>query len=558
MQRFTELYQALDETTKTSRKLAALTEYFQNAAPEDAIWAIYFLNGSKLSRVIKTSHLRAWACEAARVSDWMFDECYEIVGDLAETIALLLPAGEVGYQKPLHELVEEVIKPLKSDTEYVQKQVLLELWSQMTSPQRFLLNKLLTGAFRVGVSAKLVTRGLAEAHGLSPKIVAHRLMGEWKPTVAFYESIISKDGGEGELSRPYPFCLAHPLQADPASIGSPSEWHAEWKWDGIRTQIIKRNDKVFLWSRGEELINPQFPELAKACEVLTNGTVLDGEVLIWKGNSPSPFADLQQRLNRKTVSARLQKALPVRFIAFDQIENEYEDLRAVPFVERRKILEQTLKSLGKSGTSKVAQPSLTLFPELEEDDDDHQILQVAKSIDFSSWEELAEIRQTSREHGVEGVMLKQVQSTYEVGRVTGSWWKWKIEPYTIDAVMIYAQRGSGRRASLYSDYTFAVWDNGELVPFAKAYSGLTDEEMRRVDRFVREHTVAKFGPVRHVEPTLVFELAFENVQLSNRHKSGIAVRFPRMARWRTDKTPDQADTLDSVRRMISSTTETQT
>ncbi len=551
MQNFVDLYQQLDETTKTNRKVAALQDYFSVSSPADAIWAIYFLTGRKLSRLVKTSLLKSLTIELTQTPEWLFNECYDIVGDLAETIALLIPESSTSHHISLHELVEDVMQPLKHQSTDDQKQAITRLWNLMTSPQRFVLNKLITGSFRVGVSEKLVVRGLAEAFGLSPKVLAHRLMGEWEPTVEFYQSIISKDGGEGDLSRPYPFCLANPLQADPQTLGPSSAWIAEWKWDGIRAQMIKRNNKVFLWSRGEELINPQFPELEHAAQALPNGTVIDGEVLIWKNERPSTFVDLQQRLGRKKVSAKLQKALPVCFMAFDLIEFQYHDWREKAFSDRRHQLEQLLHQLPHISSDKPSTPSL--FPELESPQS-QVMIQLAQTLDFDHWENLAITRQRSREHGVEGVMLKHRDSHYEVGRVAGGWWKWKIDPYTVDAVLIYAQRGHGRRASLYSDYTFGVWDGGQLVPFAKAYSGLTDEEMRKVDKYVREHTVGKFGPVRHVTPSLVFELAFENVQLSGRHKSGVAVRFPRMSRWRTDKTPEQADTLDNVKQMLQQTT----
>ncbi len=511
MKLFARLYTALDETTKTNEKVEALAHYFRIAPPEDAVWAIHFLIGRRINRLIPSRDLVEWAIAEASVPEWIFGDCYSAVGDLAETIALLLPDPAASTDKPLHYWIEERLLALDRDS-------LVWAWREMDEPQRFVWNKLITGEFRVGVSQNLVVRALAEFTGLTTEVVSHRLMGDWQPDAAFYSRLVSKESADSDVSRPYPFFLAYPIEGDPSQLGDPAEWIAEWKWDGIRSQIIRRAGRSFIWSRGEELVTERFPELKAMGELLPEGTVIDGEILPWKDNLPLPFAQMQRRIGRKVLGPKILADVPVVLLAYDLLEWQGEDIREWPIERRRERLE-------------------TLAGER---------LILSAPVAFSSWEELAELRGESRERRVEGFMLKRRGSPYRVGRRRGDWWKWKIDPYSVDCVLIYAQPGNGRRASLLTDYTFGVWDNGELVPFAKAYSGLTDEEIRQVDAWVRRNTVEQFGPVRKVKPELVFELAFEGIQKSSRHRSGIAVRFPRMARWRTDKKAEEADSIGTI------------
>lgn len=401
-------------------------------------------------------------------------------------------------------------------------------WSELDATSRFVWNKLLTGGFRVGVSQDLVIRGLSSASGVPVATMAHRLMGTWSPSAEFFTELVASESGDGHHSRPYPFCLAHALDAaGPEVLGDPKDWYAEWKWDGIRAQLIRRSGDTFLWSRGEELIHETFPEVVQIGDGLPEGCVIDGECLAWQGSAPLPFQSLQKRLGRKGPGKKLMDEVPAALVAFDILEHEGKDIREALFEERRLILQDVVKN--------AAHSQLILSPGLS----------------FESWGQLSELRDQSLANRAEGLMLKRLTSPYEVGRKTGNWWKWKVAPLTVDAVLIYAQRGSGKRASLYTDYTFGVWsDEGVLIPFAKAYSGLTDEEIRKVDSFIRQNTAEKFGPVRTVKPQLVFELAFEGIQRSTRHKSGVAVRFPRIQRWRTDKKPPDADTLATVLNLL--------
>jgi DNA ligase-1 len=524
MKAFAELFAALDQTTKTNGKIAALTRYLSQAPPEDAAWAVSFLIGRRPKRLQESRKLAEWAIAEAGVPDWLFGECYHAVGDFAETIALLLPPAQSSSELPLHTWVEERLLPMREADDEARRAQLIAAWREMDEGQRFAWNKLITGEFRVGVSQSLVVRAIAETSGVASETIAHRLMGEWQPTPGFWKQLISADSRDADVSRPYPFCLAYPLEGDVEDLGEPAEWQIEWKWDGIRAQLIRRQWRTFLWSRGEELITGRFPELEALGALLPEGTVIDGEVMPWQNGAPLPFAQMQRRIGRKTLSSKILSEAPAALVAYDLLELGGEDVREKPLAWRRAQLEA------------IAPPASAMV--------------LSPVIPPSDWQSLRALRRQSRERKVEGFMLKRLNSPYRVGRRRGDWWKWKIEPYSVDAVLIYAQPGNGRRASLFTDYTFGVWDEGKLTPFAKAYSGLTDEEIREVDAFVRNNTLEKFGPVRHVKPELVFELAFEGIQRSPRHKSGIAVRFPRMARWRRDKTADQADSLDTIRGLL--------
>jgi DNA ligase-1 len=522
MKQFAALFRCLDESTKTNRKIECLREYFTSASPADAAWAVYFLTGRKPKRLIRTSDLRTWAASAADIAPWLFAECHATVGDLAETIALLLDEPTSTTNRPLYAWVEEDLLALAGREPFVQRRRIVASWHEMGYTERLVWNKMLTGEFRVGVSQTLVVRALAEVAGVPPAVVAHRLMGNWNPSAEFFRSLVAAETHDADLSRPYPFCLAYPLEERPEFLGDVSAWQAEWKWDGIRAQIIRRQGALAIWSRGEDLINERFPELASAAMRVPDGTVLDGEIVAWRGEQVMGFGHLQRRIGRKQLTAKMLASIPARFIAFDLLEHSGEDIRSRPLSQRRSLLEGLLPPGGSPLILSPIEPA-------------------------ASWGELAARREESRERHVEGLMLKLRSSPYAVGRTKGLWWKWKVDPHTVDAVLVYAQLGSGRRAGLYTDYTFALWSGDELVPFAKAYSGLTDAEIREVDRFVRQNAVNKFGPVRSVEPTLVFEIGFERMQLSKRHKSGVAVRFPRILRWRKDKIAAQADTLESIR-----------
>ncbi|MDQ1468683.1 MAG: ligase 1 [Bryobacterales bacterium] len=527
MKAFADLYTALDETTKTNAKVEALANYFRAVPPEDAVWAIHFLIGRRIKRLIETRKLVAWAIEEAGIPEWIFGECYSAVGDLAEAIALLLPAPIATTDKSLRYWVEERLLPLRQWSDEQQRESIGFAWLEMDERQRFVWNKLITGEFRVGVSQSLVVRALAEVSGLSTEVISHRMMGDWIPAPTFYNQLIAKDTEDTDVSRPYPFFLAYPLEGDPAGLGDPSEWIAEWKWDGIRSQVIRRKWETFVWSRGEDLVTERFPELEALGALLPEGTAIDGEIMPWQGGGPLPFAQMQRRIGRKVLGPKILAEVPVVLLAYDLLEWQGEDVREWPLERRRAQLDALVTSLASTGR-----------------------MVLSASVPFGSWEDLAELRHQSRERRVEGFMLKRVGSPYRVGRKRGDWWKWKIQPYSVDCVLIYAQPGHGRRASLMTDYTFAVWDDGELVPFAKAYSGLTNEEIAKVDAWVRRNTVEKFGPVRRVKPELVFELAFEGIQNSPRHRSGIAVRFPRIARWREDKKPEDADTIGTIRNLL--------
>ncbi|MEO1007249.1 MAG: ATP-dependent DNA ligase [Planctomycetota bacterium] len=537
MRRFTQLYDELDSTTATSGKVAAIAAYFGEVPSADAAVALYFLCGERVKRAIPSALLRDLAIEATGYPPWLVGACYEQVGDLSETVALLLPEAESpGEPIPLHEIYGRSIEPFGGASDAERADSIRQAWARLHARERLVFHKLIRGGFRVGVQKKLVVRALAEATGLDAAILAQRLTGRLEPTPEFYASVVAPAGHAADAVRPLPFYLAHQLDGSPAdTLGEATDWIAEWKYDGIRAQLV-RDREPLLWSRGEEIVSEQFPEIVAAARGLPEGLILDGEVLGFDGDQPAPFAYLQTRLNRLPRSASqmgLFDRRRIAFVAFDVLRAGEGDLRDTPFEVRRNRLDVVL-------------------PHGDE------ALRRSAPIAFESWNELAELRQQSRQRGVEGVMLKHRRGVYGLGRTkpgdgTG-WWKWKVDPYSLDAVLVMAQIGSGRRAGLFTDYTFALWDRADgvrqLVPFAKAYSGLTQQEIERVDAFVRGNTIKRMGPVREVRPTLVFELGFEGVQISQRHRSGLAVRFPRMLRWRHDKKPDEADTLDALRAML--------
>lgn len=525
MNRFAALFTALDQTTKTNAKVAALAAYLADAPEDDRLWTIALLSGRRPKRGVTTTLLREWAAERAGVPLWLFEESYSVVGDLSETIALVSPPATGVSDRSLTDWLR-VVAALGAMEASAKKAVVLEAWDSLGDVERFLFNKLITGGLRIGVSQKLMTRALSKATGIEEPVLAHRLMGDWSPETTTFDELILTDDGGAALSRPYPFYLAYQLD-DPDALGDPAEWRAEYKWDGIRGQLILRSGQHFLWSRGEELITDGFPEFATLTGSVSDDIVIDGEILAWTDGAPLPFNTLQRRIGRKTASKKLRAEAPVILRAYDLLEDGGEDIRARPYDERRARLAARVTALP------VGSP-----------------VSLSEAVDFTTWDDLAAPRADAREKGVEGVMLKRGASPYLSGRKRGDWWKWKVDPLTIDAVMIYAQAGHGRRANLYTDFTFAVWKGNELVPFTKAYSGLTDKEFREITAWVRKNTRERFGPVRSVTPEHVFEIAFEGIHKSPRHKSGVALRFPRMLRWRRDKPAQEANTLDDLNEML--------
>ena len=524
MNRFATLFAALDGTTRTSEKTAALAAYFASAPDSDKVWTVALLTGRRPRRAVTSTELRLWAAEAAGIPDWLFEESYTVVGDLAETIALLLPPPSATRSATLNETLTTLIA-LTGQPTPTRRAAVLKAWDTLPPTERFLFNKLLTGGFRMGVAQGLLTRALASATGMPDTTLAHRLMGNWDPAQTSFTSLIS--GTEGADARPYPFALASPLEDAPESLGPPTDWIAEWKWDGIRGQLIHRPGAFALWSRGEELITDRFPEFARLADFLPEGTVIDGEILAWGDNAPLPFAALQKRIGRKTVPKKLLTEAPARMLAYDLLEDDGKDLRATPLQDRRARLTAIIGALP---------PGLPLA--------------LSPALPFADWASLTDLRLTARAEQAEGLMLKRATSPYHTGRKRGDWWKWKLDPYTVDAVMLYAQAGHGRRANLYTDFTFGIRDGNDLVPFTKAYSGLTDAEFAEITRWVNAHTLERFGPVRKVPADLVFELAFEGIQESPRHKSGIALRFPRMIRWRRDKSVADIDSITTLRALL--------
>jgi len=529
LKRFTELIQQLEMSNKTNDKIAALVSYFSMADEKDKPYVIAMFTGKRPRRPVTTALIKEWAIELSDIPPWLFAESYHSVGDLSETIALVLPPARQTSDRKLHEWITDLAQ-LNGQEDAVKKEFILQAWDSLDNQERFIFNKLISGNFRIGVSNKMLVNAIAKQSDTDSNKIMHSIMGKWSPGEITYDELIEGIHVNTDNSWPYPFCLAYALDTEPESLGETTAWQAEWKWDGIRGQIVKRNGELFIWSRGEELVTDQFPELHFLKDELPDGTVIDGEILSVKDGNVQAFSILQQRLNRKTIHKSQLKDAPVGFFCYDILEAQGKDIRTAPLSERRKTLVELMSAL-------------TI----------RDVAILSPVISFNNWEELAEIRKGSRDNNSEGIMLKKLSSLYHSGRKRGDWWKWKINPYTVDTVMIYAQKGSGRRANHFTDYTFAVRDGEQLITIAKAYSGLTDKEIKEVDSFVRKNAIEKFGPVRTVKPELVFEIAFEGIAESKRHKAGLALRFPRIARWRKDKVAAEINTLDDLRQLLAST-----
>lgn len=529
MKAFARLFTEIEQTTKTNAKVEALIRYFAIANEQDILWCISILIGKTLKRNIKTIQLKTWASDLSDLPMWLFEESYHIVGDLAETITLALPEPITEKDFTLTQTIS-FLQLMVSYTDEQKQEAIVNRWMHMEYAERFVFNKLITGNFRMGVSKQLVIKALALHFKMEEQLVAHRLMGQWNPLEINLKELLFEDDKTNRTYQPYPFFLAYQLDAAPETLGDISEWQIEEKLDGIRGQIIVRDRNLFVWSRGEELMTDKFPEFAPLKDLLPDGTVLDGEVIPWKDGKPLPFAIMQTRIGRKSITAKTLQEAPLVMVCYDLLELNGADIRQEPLSYRRKQLAHLLASLN-PGAALVLSPALVC----------------------NDWEDVKEIRAAARNDNYEGVMLKRLDSIYETGRRRGNWWKWKVDPLTVDGVLIYAQQGHGRRANLFTDYTFAVWDNDILVPFAKAYSGLTDKEIGEVDNWIKKNTIDKFGPVRSVKTELVFELAFEGIQLSGRHKSGVALRFPRILRWRKDKIAAEANTKNDLMQLINAT-----
>lgn len=525
MKHFAELISTLESTNKTNAKIDAMVHYLNTAPENDKLWFLALFTGKRPKRPVNTNLLKLWALEIIQLPEWLFLESYSSVGDLGETLSLILPPPENDIQKSLSQWMTELIH-LKDQTDEEKKRYVTESWNGLDYTERFIFNKLIGGSFRIGVSKKLLITALSKYSDIDSSQLMHSIMGKWNVDEMNFDDLITGTNINPDNSKPYPFCLAYPLEKETQELGKPEEWQAEYKWDGIRGQLIKRNTEIFIWSRGEELVTPQFPELVTALEHIPGNFVLDGEILAVNDDEVLNFNELQKRLNRKTITPKMLREIPVKVFVYDILEFDDEDLREKPLSERRKILENLIET----------------YPV--------EHIKISGNVPFKNWDDLIAIRENSRENNSEGLMLKQKNSHYHSGRKKGDWWKWKVDALTIDAVLIYAQKGSGRRSGYYTDYTFAVKKDDQLVTIAKAYSGLTDKEIMEVSRFVTKNSLEKFGPVRTVKPELVFEIAFEGIGFSNRHKSGVALRFPRIVRWRRDKKADEIDDIEEVKKLI--------
>tara|TARA_Y100000766_G_scaffold281218_1_gene292361 strand:+ start:581 stop:2218 length:1638 start_codon:yes stop_codon:yes gene_type:complete len=540
LKNFSELFEELDSNNSTNKKVEILEHYFLSNEALENSWTIYLLSGKRNRRFINGKHLKHFFSELYECPIWLVDTCYSKVGDSAELITLLLKNKiNLGNEKlkdiSLNELLNKILPDLLNMNEYEKKSSIKYIWENLPNENLLVFNKILTGTFRVGVSIGLITKSIAKLINIDEEIISHRLMGDFIPSIEVYESLTNKNTNKEELnSKPFPFLLANNFEKKVLEH-SINDFQFEWKWDGIRIQLIKRFGNVFLWTRGQELVNESFPELVKDISYIKDDFVLDGELLVWDLTKriPMDFSNLQKRLNRKAPNKSIQNKFPITFIAYDLLEHKGNDKRGLKLKDRRLLLENNYSKWEN---------------ELEEKITD--IFKLSNLILPENWKDVDKIKNKSRENNTEGLIIKNKRSIYSSGRKKGLWWKYKVDPMQLDAVLIYAKGGSGRRAGLYTDYSFGLWKDKELVKFASAYSGLTNQEIRELDKWIRKNTLRKFGPVRSVIPEMVFEISFENIQISNRHKSGIAVRFPRITKWRKDKKIKDADTLDNAYEMM--------
>lgn len=527
MQNFVQLFQRLEQSTEADDKVEALIKYFQLAEAKDKLWAIALLLAEQRpKRSVTAPRLSHWAREYAQIPDWLFDASYQVVHSLNETSTLVLPKPKARLQKSLSYWIDYILQ--LANLESAQRQVQIqEAWAGLPTNECYIFNLLVTGCFRVQVSRKLMAMALAKITGQEEAVLAHRLMGDWTPDSITFEALVLAGQAVADPSKPYPFFLAHGLNDEPENLGDESEWLVEYLWAGLRGQIVVRNREMFVWSRAEELLSDKFPELQIFKANIPDGTVIEGEILPFKDGQVLPFQALETRIGRKNLSKSVLQQAPVVFRAYDLLEWQGVDWRERPLMERRAQLEALVQEYQNDG-----------------------VLQLSTAIPFESWSDLEAERIRSRELGSTGLMLKRKNSPYSAGRQGGNWWKWKVTPYTVNAVLIYAQSGNGDSANVYTDFTFAVWDDQQLVPFTKVYEGLTAAEYLEINTWIRQNTLERFGPVRRVKPELVFELAFEGIQLSSRHKSGVVLRLPRIQRWHKDKSIEGAGRLENLKQLM--------
>jgi DNA ligase-1 len=525
MKRFAQLIKLLDYTTKSTAISNALVEYFSSAEDKDKVWAIALFSQKRPKRIVPTALLKEWSSDLSELPLWLFEVSYQMVGDLTETISLIVPKPTKKSDNSLSYWID-VILTLKDKEEAVKKETILDAWTSQDQDERFLFNKLITGSFKNKISQKYITDALSRISGIEQSRITHRLMSKWDPTIITYEGLVLNADPREDLSKPYPFCLANSLDIDWDQMGSPLDWSAERKWDGIRGQLILRGGEYYLWSRGEELVSDKFPELEHLKNKIETDIVIDGEILPFREGKPLNFVSLQTRIRRKNVTKKHLLDTPIIIVAFDLLEYGGEDIREKHLSERRILLQEVVKEI------------------------DSDRLLLSEEISFETWEELSNERERSRDFHSEGIILKHLHSPYKMGFNKSDWWKWQIDPMTINAVMIYAQRGQGRYAKLYKEFTFAVRDGDRLVPFTKVSSGLNEEEFKEINEWVKKNTFERFGPVRSVNPELVFELAFEGIAKSTRHKSGVKLRLPRIKQWRKDVPKSEINSLKDLNELL--------
>lgn len=524
MKRFAELCAILESTANAREKMAALTVYFQDAPPPDAIWAIRLLLGWKPSRIATSQTLRRWARECVQFPDWLFEESCAAVGNLLETLALLIPLPDTPGDVPLHVRMQRDLLPLRDLTENEQRAAVSAAWTQMDAQQRFVWNTLLTGGFRPHVSEKTLIRALSAWRGLPTTVLACRLKQEWEPTVAGYRALFSHDIAALDSSQLYPFQRWYEEPPARGASGAIGDWRIDWHRNGMRAQLIKRGSSVFLWSDDHVIVNDTFPEICEAMAAMTDGTVLDGVITAWSADGPLHRAELERRMKRKRLTKKFKHEVPVRYWVYDLLEIQGEDVRTQPFRQR------------------IHQAAGIIPTEVG------SVIHLAEPLEAASWHRLHALRNDARRHGADGVLLRRwTASACPSTRKADQWRVWKADPLTAPVVLVYVQALNAASGQRSVEGTFAAWDGGDLVPVAKTSAGFSDEDVNAIEEFAKQHTVERFGPVRSLKAELVFTLAFDSVSLSTRRKSGLVLHHPRVAGRLLDASIHDAERIAILR-----------
>lgn len=524
MKAFAELIFNLRKWDTENNQIRYIKEYFSISDDRDCIWAIYILLGKKIKNEFRSKQqLKKWACEYAEIPDWLFDESYSFTGDLTETISLILPGKEADSGRTLTEWMHYMESFCKSDDQGNKKKV-VDAWKELDHTETYVFNKLIPGNFKSGVDEKVIIKALSKFLNIESNVISNRIKSNWHPDLISFYELFSKFNPDDIISKPYPFIPEEVFESEPGVLGSAADWLAEQKFKGIRCQLIFRKGKIFLWTDNGELINDKFPEFEFIKKYLPDDSVFTGSIICINNGMKSQHNYLQARLRRKNISSKSLKESPVIFMMNDLLEYEGTDMRNKFLIERKELIKCNKFMISKNN-----------------------LIKYSENIKFENWEELRTIRRKSSDTISGGIILKKKNSLF-LSDINEKYLICKPEPLSADAVLMYALKGE--RTDLFSEFTLGVWDKGKLVSIAKINSGLSEEEIREVSEFVNNNTLEKFGPVRTVRPELVFNISFESISFSVRHKSGVVLQSPEISKWIRGKNIFDASSLENLKKFI--------